>query len=724
MIRRFRGLALLALAALPALAQTTFPLLIQVRVGDNISTVANNASVGVGAEDIGRPLRIQVNTRNRTSQPLTIATGADLLGAGDFSLVSAPAAATVLQPGETAASEVLFTPRSSRVVSAQLSFVVSEPGSDGRPLFSIFNLNFTGTAPEVVLAYILPTNGNLVSLADGGAIDFPNTPVGTNLLATVSIFNRGSGVGNVRTLTLSGADFELIGAPLLPGAVDTGREVRFGVRYTPKQNGPSRGSLTMGLDSRTITVSLVGNGTGPQLIYEGLFEDRTATVEEGGTLTIPETKIGETRSFSFRVRNTGTADTVVSSLSLTGAGYQLSDLLPLPQPLVQGGSFTFTVNLTPATPGAARGRLRINNAQFDLVSQAVGPRLVYAYTVAGVSVTLQPNGSVLFSATPIGQSREAVFRVENTGTAASSLASIALTDLRAGFELINLPALPLTIEPGASVTFGIRYSPDTVSLTSAGLRVDTVPFTISGNGAPAVPLPSYRFEGASGNVEPLSQPALSLRLDSAYPVAIVGNVVLTLEPLSGLSPDGSVVLSNGSRSIDFTIPAGSTTAQFPNGDTLLRLQTGSVAGDIVLTPSFNTRGGFALTPASPPVARLRVPLAAPRLLTVNTSEGTNSLLVTLTGFATGRNLRNVIVEFRPRTGFQLAAARLTIPAGDPAGAWFRNPASQPFGGQFVLALPLTFRSDVTGINALDAIESMTVTVDNDSGASNTLTVQR
>ncbi|MDX2151228.1 MAG: choice-of-anchor D domain-containing protein [Bryobacteraceae bacterium] len=715
---------LLALAVLPASAQTVFPLLVQVRVGDNVQTVPNGANIAVAAEAVGRPLSILLNARNRGNTQVTIATGPDLLGASDFSLLSAPTAATVLNPGETTSIEIAYRPRTSRLVSAQLSFVISEPAADGRPVFNVFSLNITGTAPEIVLAYTLPSNGNVLSLANGGAVLFPDTTVGTNSVATLILFNRGSAPGTVQSLSLTGADFELLGAPLLPGSIDSQREVRFGVRYTPKQNGPSRGSLTLVLDSETITVSLEAAATGPQLVFDAVLEEQTLTADDGGVINLPETNVGRTRTFQLRVRNTGTADTTVTSISLTGAGYQLSDLPPLPQSLARDGSLVFTVSLTPAAPGAARGRLRVNNATIEFLAQAAGPRLAYSYALGEITVELQPSGAVLFSATPIGQSRQASFTVSNTGTSAASIASIALTDLSAGFELTDLPALPLRLEPNASISFGLRYSPDTAALTTTNLRVDTVSFSVSGNGAPAVPLPGYRFEGASATVEPLSQPAVSLQLESTYPVALSGSIVLTLEPLSGLSPDGSVVFATGGRTVTFTIPAGSTQARFANGETSLRLQSGTVAGDIVLTPSFATRGGFNLTPSSPTIARLRVPLAAPRLLTVNAAEAAGSILFTVTGYATGRSLRNAIVELAARPGFQLAATRLTVPVSDPAVAWFRSPSSQTVGGQFVLALPLSFRTDVPGVNALDGIQSITISVDSESGASNTVTVQR
>jgi hypothetical protein len=56
--------------------------------------------------------------------------------------------------------------------------------------------------------------------------------------------------------------------------------------------------------------------------------------------------------------------------------------------------------------------------------------------------------------------------------------------------------------------------------------------------------------------------------------------------------------------------------------------------------------------------------------------------------------------------------------------WFSSPTSVPFGGQFLMQIPFTVSNSDTSTEALppiQAIESVTVTVTNGAGTSNTLT---
>jgi transposase len=74
--------------------------------------------------------------------------------------------------------------------------------------------------------------------------------------------------------------------------------------------------------------------------------------------------------------------------------------------------------------------------------------------------------------------------------------------------------------------------------------------------------------------------------------------------------DPSVQFSTGGRTVSFTIPANGTQAVFSNGATTIKLQTGSVAGGITITPSFATRTGYSLTPDSPASLSLSIASAA------------------------------------------------------------------------------------------------------------------
>ena len=72
--------------------------------------------------------------------------------------------------------------------------------------------------------------------------------------------------------------------------------------------------------------------------------------------------------------------------------------------------------------------------------------------------------------------------------------------------------------------------------------------------------------------------------------------MLTLTTSGNFGTDPAVQFSTGSaagnRTVDFVIPAGSTSANFAGQGSQILLQTGTVAETVTLTPSFATTAGW------------------------------------------------------------------------------------------------------------------------------------
>src|SRR5437764_5644308 len=141
-------------------------------------------------------------------------------------------------------------------------------------------------------------------------------------------------------------------------------------------------------------------------------------------------------------------------------------------------------------------------------------------------------------------------------------------------------------------------------------------------------MPNYTYTGATGAQEPLQQVGAGLTLASSYPLNLNGTLTLSFNS-DVFANDPAVQFATGGRMVNFTIPAGSTQAVFPNNSTQLRLQSGTVAGTITLTPSFVTDGGINLTPTIPPTLNLTVAQSSPRLLSVQVSSKSSSALTLL-----------------------------------------------------------------------------------------------
>ncbi len=687
------------------------PFTLRVQVGQDVQNVADGGAIAMSAEAVGLAAAASVTVTYRGTTR-AVFNSFDLTGSLDFSITGLPEAPITLEAGESFVGIIRFQPTTSNRALSRLTMGFTE----GVRTASL-SLNLTGVAPEFVFSYT-PQGGNATPLATGGAIQFPLTAVDATTTATVVISNRGSGPGVVNSIAAAGAAFQLIGLPLPGAAVDGTRELRFTVSFTPRQLETSTGTLTIELIDRRVVLALQGSGSGPLYAYDVVSDAGASVVRPAQLITLPDTTVGEKSTVMVRVRNTGNADGRITAISVSGAGFQLSELPFLPLTLLPGGTSAFSVNFSPTQSGRVAGRLKIGNDEFDLAASGMGPVLAYSYIVGTVTTTVAGGGSLNFTPAAVGGASSLRFQISNTGTASGSVGSISITTVTTVYTLSGLPAVPFHLAPGASAGFTVSFVPTALGAATATLRVDNLTFTLNGTGTSPVPLPGYRFEGASGAQQPLQQPAVGLALDSSYPLPLTG--VLTLAFNSEVfANDPTVQFATGGRTINFSIASNSRQAVFANGATQVRIQTGTVAGNITLTPSFVTEGGLNLTPVSPLAQTLSVAQSAPVLLNVTISGRTqNTLTLLVSGFATSRSVTQMDLQFTIVSGENVGTPRVTVNVEPSFLAWYQSGPALTFGSLFTATVPINFQGDVKNVtNPVDAVESVAVTLSNRMGTS-------
>jgi hypothetical protein len=610
-------------------------------------------------------------------------------------------------------------------------------GITPKPTLGSFSLNLVGVAPEFTFSYQPPPGNNTTPLQANGVIQFPVTNVNDTPLATVVISNIGSGPGVVSAVTVSGAaDFTPVNLPPASTSVDTLKTLSFGVRYSPLQVETATGSVRIDFVDHSVTFSLLATSQGPVFTYEVLGASSVNAVLPGQTITLPDTSISATTpgTVVVRVRNAGNADGHIASIDVSGSGFTLTQVPFVPLTLIAGTSATFTINFLPTQPGPVSGGLRVGTDTFVVTGSGLGQTLVYSYVAGGITTTVQNNGSVIFPPVSVGETSTLVFQITNNGTAAGSVNSISVSATPpAGssappsatpiFSISKAPRLPASIAAGETLSFTLSFSPSAVDSSVGVLRIDSLNFPVSGAAGPPAPIPDYHFTGATGAQEPLQQISTGLTLAAPYPLNLNGTLTLSFNS-DVFSNDPAVQYAIGGRTINFTIPAGSTQAVFPNNSTQLRLQTGTVAGSITLVPTFITDGGINLTPATPPSLNLTLAQSAPRLLSVQLSSKTsNALTFLITGYATGRSITQIDIQFTPVTGENVATTKLSVPVGPSFSAWFQSAQSQQFGSQFTVTLPLSLQGDLVNVTTLTAaIQSASVTLTNNQGVSTSQSV--
>lgn len=720
LLRLLSPIVLLTSALLPG---QTSSLALRVQVSGTTQNISDGSTIPFAAEAIGRPLDALVSVTNRGTGTINI-TRVEVTGATDFSVSGAPAPETPIVPNDGFSMNIRFLPVSGLKVSGLVKIYYTDtppspPG--GKIVNGIVNLNLTGVAPDYTFTYLPLPVGNSTPIQNGGTIVFPPSAVNATATATVVIGNRGSGPGAVGVISSTGSAFTLAALPNPPATIDPNKELRFAVQYLPTAIETSTGTVRIEFVDKAVTFNISGSSTGAVYTYEVIRDGTVAPLPSGGIVAVPDVNAGDKSTATVRFKNTGNADGKITAIGVQGTGFTLTDAPFLPATLTPGSTASVTVTFTSATPGRYTGRLRIGDDSFDVVSNALGSTLTYSYIAGPVTTTITGGGSVNFPAVAAGQTSTVNFVVTNSGTSAAPINSVGVLTTGTTFAVTGLPNLPASIAPGQSLSFGVTFTPATTGSLTGTLRVDSQSFALSGLGNQPQAIPTYKFTGASGAQQPAQQLSVGLSMDQTYPLTLRGTLTLTFNS-EVFANDPAVQFATGGRTVSFSIPAGQKDAVFAPGQTQAKLQTGTVAGAIVLTPSFQSDGGIALTPTDPPAQTLTVAQSAPRLQTVQvTTKLANGFQLLITGYSTSRQLTQIDVTFTPTSGENVSTTKLTIPADASFNAWYQSTTSVQYGSQFTATIPISFTGDVLNVSTLaDTVKSVAVTLTSKSGTSSSV----
>jgi hypothetical protein len=710
---------------LPAVASAQNQFVLRVQQGSNVTQVANGTTLTFSAPAPGASRSAQILITYIGSTSVRFPSGVQIVGSPAFIAqpVSGGTPGSTLLPNQTATIDVIFTASTTSPAQAQLDLDFIESSTPA--VNGLLTLGLTGGVPVYSLTYAVGAGGNATLLPPDGQMVFPDTVVNSNAAATTTLTNKGSGVGQVTSVSVSGGAFTLASLPALPLVLGVSGNLPFQVVYQPRKAGTDTGTLTIAFDGGiTQTYQLIGHGILSQLSYEVIPPGGTASpIVPGQTILFPQTSLGQTAQLQIRYTNSSATDVTIAGIAVTGPPFAVSNLPLIPTTVAPSASGTFTVSFAPTQSGALTGGLRVGNDNFALAASA--PSLTYSYrSSSGTTTPVDPLGTVTAPSVAVGNSSSVVFTVVNQGTAVAVVNSIGLTaDGGGAFRLNDLPALPYQLPPQGSLSFTLQFLPNNTGFATGALRIESASFTLSGFGQTAVPLPDYTISGPT-QVAPLDQPSIGLTLSQPYSLPLTGTLKLLVASNYGTDP--AIQFSSGGTSVNFTIPANTTQAVFPNGATAIRYQAGSVAGSITVRPTFTTQGGLDLTPSSPTVLQATMAAAAPKLLGVQVSgRDLTTITLTVSGITTIRSLTKMNFSFTAAPGFDMPNLTFPVDLTGASATWFASSASQAFGGQFALGVQFLLSTSDKSTSATAptrALQSVTVVVSSSNGDSNPVTL--
>ncbi len=298
-----------------------------------------------------------------------------------------------------------------------------------------------------------------------------------------------------------------------------------------------------------------------------------------------------------------------------------------------------------------------------------------------------------------------------------------------------------------AATFGADHNDSTQfsAPTVAGLLTVTAQFLTEDGGVNITPdpapevefeldieeLPEVRFSQSGGTVAAGEQVELKVSLGGRYETDIVGVLNLAFETRAFVN-DPAIQWATGGRQAWFTVLAGSTEAIFTGNSTANAFQSGTVAGQIVVTAQFYsvpdgianvrieqaTASSANITPDAIPELRFSLHEAAPLLKRAALgSTGQGGFSIQVTGYATNRSVDSLSFTFTAAGGASLGTTDFNVDVASSFETYFGSNQSAASGSQFTVTVAFSLDE-----GAFEDIRSVSITATNGIGTSNALTV--
>ena len=393
-------------------------------------------------------------------------------------------------------------------------------------------------------------------------------------------------------------------------------------------------------------------------------------------ITVPQysfgtVSAGDSRDVQFSLINNGTAPTPLTTLTV-GAPFAILYGPVLPQTVPVGGAVDFTVSFSPTQAGSFSSTLAADGVSLVVVGTATSAVAISVGDGTDPPVPLDAGAAIDFGSLAQGATASRQVVMTNTTQAALSVQNIAVVNLQGASFQMPPVELPISLDPGGSVTLEVDFSPTSTGPQQGALEIDQRSITLTGIGLnPPFPQPIILVSIPS----PASseQGTLTVSLPSASLASGTGQVQMAFTPSSpsANADSGIVFLLNGSQTVAFAVNQGDTSGQFGTADSVA-FQTGTTAGTIVFTV---TLGDFTGTYS------LTIPGAPPGIDTTTAQYTSGGLDLEIAGFDNTRTASTLIFTFLDANGATLNGGPITVDATTDFQQFF--PASND-GGMFAL----------------------------------------
>ncbi len=402
------------------------------------SVSVNPSPADFGDVKVGESNLIFFEITNTGDCPVSFGAGGNIIGfdkdqfrtlpleyPSSFSIADA-CTYNLLQPGRSCYLAVEFDPKREGFAYAELVL-----GMDNFPCARIYPtvvLTGTGIVPDIDM----PSSLSFL------------TPIGDPQIKTVTISNTGSADLVIDSVTLSGSSRFSISSDNCSGqTIPAGSSCTVDIRFAPTETTVQTARLTVfsdDPDENPAHTDLSGVGTIPDIDVNP------------HSLDFGSASVGATVNGVITVNNEGQAPLIISSVTVNGAGFNLSSHNC--GTLTPGGTCDINVTFSPGSAGSFSGTVEIVSNDPDEGTVVVN--------LSGTGVTYQPdidpdNTSLDFGTLWTGNSSIKTLIITNVGLADLNINNVSVSG--AGFSISSQTCNTATLLANASCIINVSFNP-------------------------------------------------------------------------------------------------------------------------------------------------------------------------------------------------------------------------------------------------------------------------
>ena len=295
-----------------------------------------------------------------------------------------------LSAGDFEDFTVTFSPQNTGSISTVLQLgAKAYPTSSGCPgdsptsvdISTLASLQGNATASTLNVSY---SDGSIVTqLRAGGTINFGQVTLNSSQSLNVTVQNNsGSPVSLPLPVLVSSVfthnPFSLAGVSALPASLAPGASAAFSISFAPVQAAYASSILKIGSRQYSLVgTGVAGSGLQSLTISYTLPSGVHYNVTSATPIDFGTAAAGSNQTFIFTVTNPqlNALPVTIPSISLSGAGYSLTNVPALPVTLKPGDSTTFSVVFSPTQSGTSTAKLTVGSLNFTLTGKSLAQNL-------------------------------------------------------------------------------------------------------------------------------------------------------------------------------------------------------------------------------------------------------------------------------------------------------------------------------------------------------------